>query len=72
MVSERTDVSLVTPYRGDGTERPEEIPLPPDSMPLFYGTRLRKRWRYVALGTLPNGIRLFEAHGVMERHDALW
>jgi hypothetical protein len=41
-------------------------------MPLFYGTRLRKRWRYVALGTLPNGIRLFEAHGVMERHDALW
>lgn len=42
-------MSLVTPYRGDGTERPEEIPLPPDSMPLFYGTRLRKRWRYVAL-----------------------
>lgn len=38
-----------TAYRGDGADRPRDIPLPPTPMPLFYGGRLRKLWRYVSI-----------------------
>jgi hypothetical protein len=34
-------------YRGDGSDRPAHLPLPPRSGPLFKGWRLRKHWRYV-------------------------
>ncbi|MBI5671292.1 MAG: DUF2804 family protein [Chloroflexi bacterium] len=40
---------LELPYRGDGTDRPTHIPLPPNPMPLFYGGRLLKRWRYISI-----------------------
>lgn len=36
-------------YRGTGIDRPTEVPLPPDRLPLFRGLRLRKRWRYVGI-----------------------
>jgi hypothetical protein len=39
---------LLTPYRGDGTDRPTHIPLPPKPLPLLWGGRLRKQWRYVS------------------------
>ncbi|MBZ0302330.1 MAG: hypothetical protein K8J31_21460, partial [Anaerolineae bacterium] len=38
-----------SPYRGDGTDRPADIPLPPGWMPLFDHGRLLKRWRYVSI-----------------------
>jgi Domain of unknown function (DUF2804), C-terminal len=36
-------------YRGDGTERPAGILVPPARMPLFRAGRMLKRWRYVGL-----------------------
>lgn len=36
-------------YRGNGKDRPSDIPLPPARLPLFYGGRLRKQWRYVSI-----------------------
>lgn len=39
----------VTPYRGDGTGRPSDIPLPPERAPLLHHWRLRKRWRYIGV-----------------------
>lgn len=40
---------LDQPYRGTGGDRPAHLPLPPAPMPLFYGGRLRKVWRYVSI-----------------------
>lgn len=40
---------LEGPYRGDGADRPQHLPLPPASLPLFFGGRLRKSWRYVSI-----------------------
>lgn len=37
------------PYRGDGSDRPKNIPLPPARMPMFRAGRLLKRWRYVSI-----------------------
>ena len=37
------------PYRGDGTERPADVVVPPARMPLFRAGRMLKRWRYVGL-----------------------
>lgn len=37
------------PYRGDGGDRPQGIPLPPDDMPWLRAGRLLKRWRYVSI-----------------------
>ena len=36
------------PYRGDGSNRPSGIPLPPDHLPLFRSAQLRKSWHYVS------------------------
>ena len=36
-------------YRGDGSERPTSIPLPPAEAPMFRGFRMRKHWRYVGI-----------------------
>ena len=36
-------------YRGDGSNRPTTIPLPPDEAPMFRGLRMRKHWRYVGI-----------------------
>lgn len=41
--------ALDQPYRGTGADRPTHLPLPPASLPLFYGGRLRKTWRYVSI-----------------------
>ncbi|HEY0739398.1 MAG TPA: DUF2804 family protein [Herpetosiphonaceae bacterium] len=40
---------LDRPYRGDGTDQPQHLPLPPAPLPLFFGGRLRKMWRYVSI-----------------------
>ncbi len=40
---------LDSPYRGDGSDRPLGVPLPPHKMPWFRAGRLLKRWRYVSL-----------------------
>jgi len=37
------------PYRGDGSERPAGVVVPPARMPLFRAGRMLKRWRYVGL-----------------------
>jgi len=37
------------PYRGDGTERPAGIPLPPARMPTWRAGRPLKRWRYAGI-----------------------
>lgn len=44
-----TTTTLDTPYRGDARHRPASIPLPPGRMPLLFGGRLLKRWRYVSV-----------------------
>ena len=36
-------------YRGDGTDRPRTVPLPPEPMPMLHAFRMRKRWRYVSI-----------------------
>lgn len=36
------------PYRGDGTDRPTHVPLPPDHLSLFRSGQLRKSWHYVS------------------------
>ena len=36
-------------YRGDGSDRPTTIPLPPAEAPVFRGFRMRKHWRYVGI-----------------------
>ncbi len=36
-------------YRGDGHDRPRDIPLPPKRAPWLRGLRLRKHWRYVGI-----------------------
>ena len=42
-------MTLDAPYRGPGPGRPEDLPLPPASMPLRRDGRWRKRWRYVGV-----------------------
>jgi hypothetical protein len=37
------------PYRGDGSDRPTGLVLPPASMPRWQGRRPLKRWRYVGV-----------------------
>lgn len=37
------------PYRGNGKDRPHNLPLPPSPMPLIYAGRMLKRWRYVSV-----------------------
>ena len=37
------------PYRGDGSDRPAGLALPPGPMPRRVGTRPLKRWRYVGV-----------------------
>lgn len=41
------------PYRGDGTNRPTGIPLPPEHLSLFRAGQLRKRWHYVSFWSRP-------------------
>lgn len=36
------------PYRGDGSNRPTSVPLPPQHLPLFRSGQLRKTWHYVS------------------------
>ncbi len=36
-------------YRGDGSDRPAGVALPPARMPLLHAGRLLKRWRYVSV-----------------------
>ena len=36
-------------YRGDGSDRPANLPLPPAQAPVFRGFRLRKHWRYLGV-----------------------
>ena len=38
---------LAAGYRGDGSGRPDDLPLPPRTAPLLNRWRLRKHWRYV-------------------------
>ncbi len=45
----RTQPVLDQPYRGSGVDRPQHLPLPPATLPLFRAGRLRKTWRYVSL-----------------------
>lgn len=40
---------LERPYRGDGSDRPTEVRLPPARLPLLRAGRLRKQWRYVSI-----------------------
>ena len=42
-------MSEALPHRGDGSDRPRGLPLPPGRMPLLRGGRPLKRWRYVGL-----------------------
>ena len=37
------------PWRGPGPGRPEELPLPPERMPLRFAGNNRKHWRYLGL-----------------------
>jgi hypothetical protein len=37
------------PWRGPGEGRPDDLPLPPDRLPLRREGRWRKRWRYVGV-----------------------
>lgn len=37
------------PYRGDGSDRPTSVRLPPARLPLMRAGRLRKQWRYVSI-----------------------
>jgi hypothetical protein len=39
---------LNQPYRGNGSDRPVGIPLPPQDLPLFRSVQLRKTWHYVS------------------------
>lgn len=39
---------LDQPYRGDGSDRPRGVPLPPERLPLLRAWQLRKRWHYVS------------------------
>ena len=41
--------ALKGPFRGSGTERPDNLPLPPAPMPWLRAGRLLKRWRYVSI-----------------------
>jgi hypothetical protein len=43
-----TTAPLDQPYRGDGSDRPRGVPLPPERLPLFRAWQLRKRWHYVS------------------------
>ena len=36
------------PYRGDGSDRPTGVPLPPQPLPLFRAGQLRKSWHYTS------------------------
>lgn len=36
------------PYRGNGADRPREVPLPPEHLSLFRNGQLRKSWHYVS------------------------
>ena len=36
------------PYRGDGSDRPTSVPLPPQHLSLFRAGQLRKSWHYVS------------------------
>ena len=38
--------SLAKPYRGDGSDRPTGVPLPPQHLPLLRSCQLRKSWHY--------------------------
>ncbi len=40
--------SLNQPYRGDGSDRPTGVPLPPQHLPLLRAWQLRKSWHYVS------------------------
>lgn len=42
---------LALPWRGDGTGRRPDLPLPPGRMPLVRDRRPRKSWRYVGVYT---------------------
>lgn len=43
-----TSAPLDQPYRGDGSDRPRGVPLPPEPLPLLRARQLRKRWHYVS------------------------
>jgi hypothetical protein len=43
-----TPAPLDQPYRGDGSDRPRGVPLPPDHLPLMRAWQLRKSWHYVS------------------------
>jgi len=43
-----TSSPLDQPYRGDGSDRPRGVPLPPERLPLLRARQLRKRWHYVS------------------------
>jgi hypothetical protein len=43
-----TSAPLDQPYRGDGSDRPRGVPLPPERLPLLRSWQLRKRWHYVS------------------------
>jgi hypothetical protein len=45
----KENVMLDQPYRGDGSDRPASVPLPPARLPLLRAGRLRKQWRYVSI-----------------------
>jgi hypothetical protein len=42
-------VRRIVPYRGNGTDRPRDLPLPPARMPPWRDRRPLKRWRYVGV-----------------------
>ncbi len=73
---------LAMPYRSDGSDRPSHIPLPPESLPVLRGWRLRKQWRYVSfwsadflicVASIEVGPVRQEFWGVWDRqHQQLW
>ncbi|HEV2803179.1 MAG TPA: DUF2804 family protein [Pyrinomonadaceae bacterium] len=43
-----THAPLDQPYRGDGSDRPRGVPLPPERLPVVRAWQIRKRWHYVS------------------------
>ncbi len=43
-----SQTSLAQPYRGNGSDRPVGVPLPPQHLSLFRSSQLRKTWHYVS------------------------
>lgn len=48
MIRDMPPAPIDKPYRGDGSDRPSGVPLPPQHLSLFRSGQLRKSWHYVS------------------------